>query len=140
MIKKTKYNIMGNISDNTASKICNNLLKNVFKICKDDSSLKFFRKDFESRTIWLYILQAHFENKTINIEQLARAIATTSTISKPTLRLILDNALHKKFLRFDKSKKDLRSVNITLEDITVKEFKEWCVERSKWFNISKNFQ
>ena len=81
-----------------------------------------------------------FEKKTINIEQLARAIATTSTISKPTLRLILDNALHKKFLRFDKSKKDLRSVNIILEDLTIKEFKEWCVERSKWFNISKNFQ
>ena len=71
----------------------------------------------------------------INIEQLARSIATTSTISKPTLRLILDNAEHKGYLKFVKSKKDLRSVNIELEDITIKEFKEWCVERGKWFKI-----
>jgi len=127
---------MGTINDNTASRICNNLLNNIFKICKDDNSLKFFRKDFESRTIWLYILKAHFAKETINIEQLARSIASTSTISKPTLRSILDNAVHKGFLKFVKSKKDLRSVNIELEDITIKEFKEWCIERSKWFKIS----
>ena len=127
---------MSTINDNTASKICNTLLNNIFKICKDDNSLKFFRKDFESRTIWLHILKAHFAKETINIEQLARLIASTSTISKPTLRLILDNAVHKGFLKFVKSKKDLRSVNIELEDITVKEFKEWCIERSKWFKIS----
>ena len=132
---------MSTINDNTASKICNNLLKNIFKICKDDNSLKFFRKDFESRTILLYILKAHFAKETINIEQLARSIASTSTISKPTLRLILDNAVHKGFLKFVKSKKDLRSVNIELEDITIKEFKDWCIERSKWFKISSsNFQ
>ena len=127
---------MSTINDNTASKICNSLLNNIFKICKDDNSLKFFRKDFESRTIWLHILKAHFAKETINIEQLARLIASTSTISKPTLRLILDNAVHRGFLKFVKSKKDLRSVNIELEDITIKEFKDWCIERSKWFKIS----
>ena len=126
---------MSDISDKVASKICNNLLDNIFKICKDDNSLRFFRKDFESRTIWLHILKAHFAKETINIEQLARSIATTSTISKPTLRLILDNAVHKGFLKFVKSKKDLRSVNIELEDRTIKEFKDWCIERSKWFKI-----
>ena len=118
---------MSDINDNVASRICNNLLANIFKICKDDNSLKFFRKDFQSRTIWLHILKAHFANETLNIEQLARSIATTSTISKPTLRLILDNAAHKGFLKFVKSKKDLRSVNIELEDITIKEFKDWCI-------------
>jgi len=126
---------MSTINDNTASKICNTLLNNIFKICKDDNSLKFFRKDFESRTIWLHILKAHFAKETINIEQLARLIASTSTISKPTLRLILDNAVHKGFLKFVKSKKDLRSVNIELEDITIKEFKDWCFDRAKWFKI-----
>tara|TARA_B100000767_G_scaffold3296_1_gene3150 strand:+ start:1037 stop:1417 length:381 start_codon:yes stop_codon:yes gene_type:complete len=126
---------MSEINDKTASRICNRLLDNIFKICKDDNSLKFFRKDFESRTIWLNILRAHFAAEKINIEQLARVIATTSTISKPTLRLILDNAEHKGYLKFVKSKKDLRSVNIELEDITIKEFKEWCVERGKWFKI-----
>ena len=126
---------MSEINDKVASRICNNLLDNIFKICKDDNSLKFFRKDFESRTIWLNILRSHFTGEKINIEQLARLIATTSTISKPTLRLILDNAEHKGYLKFVKSKKDLRSVNIELEDITIKEFKEWCIERGKWFKI-----
>jgi hypothetical protein len=126
---------MSTINDNTALKICNSLLTNIFKICKDDNSLKFFRKDFESRTIWLHVMKAHFAKETINIEQLARLIASTSTISKPTLRLILDNAVHKGFLKFVKSKKDLRSVNIELEDITIKEFKDWCIDRSKWFKI-----
>jgi DNA-binding MarR family transcriptional regulator len=126
---------MSEINDKIASRICNSLLDNNLKNCKEDNSLKFFRKDFESRTIWLNILRSHFTGEKINIEQLARLIATTSTISKPTLRLILDNAEHKGYLKFVKSKKDLRSVNIELEDITIKEFKEWCIERGKWFKI-----
>jgi hypothetical protein len=126
---------MSEINDKIASRICNSLLDNNLKNCKEDNSLKFFRKDFESRTIWLNILRSHFAGEKINIEQLARLIATTSTISKPTLRLILDNAEHKGYLKFVKSKKDLRSVNIELEDITIKEFKEWCAERGKWFKI-----
>ena len=126
---------MSTINDNTASKKCNSLLNNIFKICKDDNSLKFFRKDFESRTIWLNILKVHFANETINIEQLSRLIAVTSPISKPTLRSILENAVHRGFLKFVKSKKDLRSVNIELEDITINEFKDWCIERANWFKI-----
>ena len=80
-------------------------------------------------------MKAHFENQKINIEQLARSVATTSTISKPTLRLILDNAEHKGFLKFVKSKEDQRSVNIELTQVTINEFKEWCIERSKWFKV-----
>ena len=123
------------INEKIASEICNNLLKNISKINKKDNSLKFFRKDFNSRTVWLNILKAHFENQKINIEQLARSVATTSTISKPTLRLILDNAEHKGFLKFVKSKEDQRSVNIELTQVTINEFKEWCIERSKWFKV-----
>jgi hypothetical protein len=124
------------INDKIASDICNNLLSNISSICKKDNSLKFFRRDFNSRTVWLSILKAHFENQKINIEQLARSMAKTSTISKPTLRLILENAQHKGFLKFVKSKKDQRSVNIELTQVTINEFKEWCIERSKWFKAS----
>ena len=123
------------INEKIASEICNNLLNNISKINKKDNSLKFFRKDFNSRTVWLNILKAHFENQKINIEQLARSMAKTSTISKPTLRLILDNAEHKGFLKFVKSKEDQRSVNIELTQVTINEFKEWCIERSKWFKV-----
>ena len=124
------------INDKIASDICNNLLSNISSICKKDNSLKFFRRDFNSRTVWLSILKAHFENQKINIEQLARLVATTSTISKPTLRLILDNAEHKGFLKFVKSKEDQRSVNIELTQVTINEFKEWCLDRSNWFKAS----
>ena len=126
---------MVKVSDNSALRICKSLVSNIHKICKEDNSLKFFRKDFNSRTVWLHILKAHFENEKINIEQLSRSIASMSTVSKPTLRLILDNAEHRGFLRFVKSKEDQRSVNIQLEEVTIKEFKDWCNDRSEWFKI-----
>ena len=121
------------INDNSANKLCTSLLKNVYKITEADNSLKFFRKDFASRTVWLVILRAHFEKQTINIESLSRLIAKTSLISKPTLRLILDNAMHKGYLKFAHSKSDRRSMNIVLEDVTVKEFKEWCFDLKSIF-------
>ena len=114
------------ISDSVASQICNSLLNDVINISKADNSLKFFRKDFASRTVWLFMLKAFFSQEKINIEKLARSLGSVSTISKPTLRLILDNAAHKGYLKFVKSKTDLRSVNIELTLITIKEFKEWC--------------
>ena len=121
------------INDNSANKLCTSLLKNVYEITEADNSLKFFRKDFASRTVWLVILRAHFEKQTINIESLSRLIAKTSLISKPTLRLILDNAMHKGYLKFIHSKSDRRSMNIVLEDVTVKEFKEWCFDLKSIF-------
>ena len=114
------------VTDNQASLICNSLLNDVVKSSAADNSLKFFRKDFASRTVWLFILKAFFSQKKINIEKLARSVSSVSTIPKPTLRLILDNAAHKGYLKFIKSKSDLRSVNIELTPIVIKEFKEWC--------------
>ena len=121
------------INDNSANKLCTSLLNDVYKITEADNSLKFFRKDFASRTVWLVILRAHFEKQTINIESLSRLIAKTSLISKPTLRSILDNAMHKGYLKFVHSKSDRRSMNIELEDVTVKEFKEWCFDLKSIF-------
>ena len=117
---------MSLISDINVSNICAGLLEDTLKICKADNSLKFFRKDFASRTVWLLILKAHFEKKDITIEILARAVAEVSIISKPTLRQIVDNAMHKGFIKLVDSKKDHRSMNIVLEDVTITEFKEWC--------------
>ena len=117
---------MSLISDSNASNICAGLLEDTLKIFKADNSLKFFRKDFASRTVWLLILKAHFEKKDITIEILARAVAEVSIISKPTLRQIVDNAMHRGFIKLVDSKKDHRSMNIVLEDVTINEFKEWC--------------
>jgi hypothetical protein len=117
---------MSIISDGLASNICVGLLEDTLKISKADNSLKYFRKDFASRAVWFLILKAHFEKKDITIEILARAVAEVSTISKPTLRQIVDNAMHKGFIKLVDSKKDHRSMNIVLEDVTITEFKEWC--------------
>ena len=117
---------MSIISDGLASNICVGLLEDTLKISKADNSLKYFRKDFASRAVWFLILKAHFEKKDITIEILARAVAEVSTISKPTPRQIVDNAMHKGFIKLVDSKKDHRSMNIVLEDVTITEFKEWC--------------
>ena len=71
---------MSLISDINVSNICAGLLEDTLKICKADNSLKFFRKDFASRTVWLLILKAHFEKKDITIKILARAVAEVSII------------------------------------------------------------
>ena len=67
-----------------------------------------------------------FKKKDITIEILSRAVAEVSIISKPTLRQIVDNAMHRGFIKLVDSKKDHRSMNIVLEDVTITEFKEWC--------------
>ena len=117
---------MSLVSDSYASNMCVGLLEDTLKIFKADSSLKFFRKDFASRTVWFLILNAHFNKKDITIEILSRAVAKVSIISKPTLRQIVDNAMHKGFIKLVDSKKDHRSMNIVLEEVTITEFKEWC--------------
>ena len=114
------------VSDGYASNMCVGLLEDTLKIFKADNSLKFFRKDFASRTVWFLILNAHFKKKDITIEILSRAVAEVSIISKPTLRQIVDNAMHRGFIKLVDSKKDHRSMNIVLEDVTITEFKEWC--------------
>lgn len=117
---------MSLVSDSYASNICVGFLEDTLKISKADNSLKFFRKDFASRTVWFLILNAHFKKKDITIEILSRAVAEVSIISKPTLRQIVDNAMHKGFIKLVDSKKDHRSMNIVLEEVTITEFKEWC--------------
>ena len=117
---------MSLVSDSYASNICVRLLEDTSKIFKADNSLKFFRKDFVSRSVWFLILNAHFKKKDITIEILSRAVAEVSIISKPTLRQIVDNAMHKGFIKLVDSKKDHRSMNIVLEEVTITEFKQWC--------------
>jgi len=115
---------MINIPD-TMDKICQNLLKDITEVSQNNNSIKFFRKDFTTMTIWLLIISAYLQGKKINIEDIARAVAPSSKISKPSLRLILENAKHKGFIKLTNSKKDLRSWNVEPEEITIKEFRIW---------------
>ena len=109
----------------TIEKICHNLLNDIAEVSQNDNSIRFFRKDFTTMTMWLLIMNAHFKDKKINIEDLARAVAPASKISKPSLRLILENAKHKGFIKLIRSQEDQRSWNIEPEEIIIKEFKIW---------------
>ena len=118
---------MDRLLDPHTQKICDALLADIINTVDNDetSTIKFFRKDLVTMTIWLFILKSYNEYKAINIEDIAREVAPSSRVSKPSLRLILENAKIKKFIRFVDNPKDNRSWIIEPEDITINEFKKW---------------
>ena len=105
--------------------ICTNLLKDIAEVSQNNNSIKFFRKDFIRMTMWLLIIKNNLMGQKINIEDIARAVAPISKISKPSLRLILENAKHKGYIKFTSNLDDHRSINVEPEAITIKEFKFW---------------
>ena len=122
--KKNYLNIMIQL-DTSAIKICKILLENISGNNNLQSSVSFFIKDVITMTIWLFILKSFYEKKDINIEDIAREIAPSNRISKPSLRLILENAKQKKFIKFTHNKNDQRSWVIEPEAITINEFNQW---------------
>ena len=105
--------------------ICETLLADLIEVNKSDTSIKFFRHDLITMIIWLFIMNAYATNKKINIEDIAREIASTTRISKPSLRLILENAKKKGFLKFTLNENDNRSWIIEPEVIAIEEFNNW---------------
>jgi len=112
--------------DTSAIKICKILLENIAENKDPHSSVKFFRKDVVTMTIWLFILKSFYEKRCINIEDIARELAPSSRISKPSLRAILENGRQKGFIKFTHNKKDQRSWTIEPEAITINEFNQWA--------------
>ena len=108
-----------------AHSICIKLFSDLIEVNKGDSSLKFFRENKTNIAIWLFIIKSYSIKKSINIEDIAREIAPISKISKPSLRLILENAKKKGFIKFTHNQKDTRSWIIEPEEITINEFKKW---------------
>ena len=117
-----------------ARQMSTKLLKYLILVNKSDTSIKFFTHDLITMMIWLFIMNAYADNKKINIEDIARAIAEGTQISKPSLRLILESAKEKGFLKFTHNKKDTRSWIIEPEIKTLTEFNAWV----KKFNISSS--
>ena len=111
--------------DDHAKTICGTLIADLIEVNKTDTSIKFFRRDLTTMIIWLFIMHSYANKKKINIEDIAREIASTTRISKPSLRLILENAKEKGFLKFTLNKDDTRSWMIEPEVITVQEFNKW---------------
>ena len=111
--------------DVNAKKIAETLLNDLIKVNQFDNSIKYFRKDLVRMVIWLYIMSEFSKKQKINIEDISREIAQVITISKPSLRLILENAKDKGFLKFTHNQEDTRSWMIEPESITIEEFNAW---------------
>tara|TARA_B110000240_G_C13219231_1_gene333868 strand:+ start:72 stop:452 length:381 start_codon:yes stop_codon:yes gene_type:complete len=112
--------------DMHSKNVCKELLLDLVNISKGNSSIKFFRKDLTTTLIWLFIMQSFSEKKIINIEDISRGISQATTISKPSLRLILEHARDQKFLKFTHNKIDSRSWIIEPEEISIIEFNKWA--------------
>ena len=108
-----------------AHTICIKLFSDLIEMNKGDSSLKFFRENKTNIAIWLFIIKSYSIKNSINIEDIAREIAPISKISKPSLRLILENAKKKGFIKFTHNQKDTRSWIIEPEEKTINEFQKW---------------
>ena len=106
--------------------ICAALLDDLIEVNKGDTTIKFFRRDLTTMIIWLFIMNSYGNKKKINIEDIARELASNTRISKPSLRLILENAKEKGFLKFTLNGNDNRSWIIEPEIISLEEFNEWC--------------
>jgi DNA-binding MarR family transcriptional regulator len=108
-----------------AKKISETLLQDLIKVNQGNTSIKFFRRDLVTMIIWLYIMNSYANKKKINIEDIAREISTAARISKPSLRLILENAKEKGFIKFTHNIEDSRSWIIEPETLAIEEFNQW---------------
>ena len=104
---------------------CKKFLNDLMETSKENSSIKFFRKNRTTMLVWLFIMEAYSRGEKINIEDIARGISVSTSISKPSLRLILENAKQKGYLRFTHNNKDNRSWIIEPETVTLNEFNSW---------------
>ena len=120
------YNKKVSIIEEHSKTICASLLHDLIEVNKGNTSIKFFRKDLTTMIIWLFIMNSYGNKKKINIEDIARELASSTRISKPSLRLILENAKEKGFLKFTLNENDNRSWIIEPENISLEEFNEWC--------------
>ena len=114
------------ILEDHSKTICASLLHDLIEVNKGNTSIKFFRKDLTTMIIWLFIMHSYANKEKINIEDIARELASNTRISKPSLRLILENAKEKGFLKFTLNENDNRSWIIEPEIISIEEFNAWC--------------
>ena len=109
-----------------------NYLKLLYSLKKDVianpkfETIQYFRKDFISVWVWIYVLENHFNNKkTINIQNIIQEIPNEFA-SRPTVYKVIDIAVAKKFFIKIIDEKDKRKYNLFPSTQVVDEFKEWA--------------
>ena len=122
---KKNLTLNNNRLNKQAHSTCIKLFSDLIDVNKGNSSLKFFRENKTNIAIWLFIIKSYSIKNLVNIEDIAREIAPISKISKPSLRLILENAKKRGFIKFTHNQKDTRSWIIEPEEKTINEFQKW---------------
>ena len=109
-----------------------NYLKLLYSLKKDVianpkfETIQYFRKDFISVWVWIYVLENHFNNKKIiNIQNIIHEIPAEFA-SRPTVYKVIDIAVAKKFFIKIIDEKDKRKYNLFPSKQVVDEFKEWA--------------
>ena len=106
-------------------KLLQNLKKDLNQSNSNFETVKFFRKDIVSVWIWFYILEQHYNNNNINIENIISEIPKEYA-SRPTIFKIIDDAVSKKYFEKIVNDKDKRKYNLTPTSQTKKEFEDWA--------------
>ena len=105
-------------------KLLSSLKKDVIANPKFET-IQYFRKDFISVWIWIYLLENHFNNKKkINIQNIIQEIPNEYA-SRPTVYKIIDAAVIKKYFIKVIDEKDKRKYNLFPSTQVISEFKEW---------------
>ena len=94
----------------------------------DLKTISYFRKDSVSLSIWICLLERHYNNNNNNnnIENILKDLSNVIT-SRPKFFKIINNAISKSYLIKEANKNDKRKFNIYLSKPSIKEFEVWAL-------------
>jgi hypothetical protein len=94
----------------------------------DLQTISYFRKDSVSLSIWVCLLERHYNNNNNNnnIENILKDLSNV-TASRPKFFKIINNAISKSYLIKEANKNDKRKFNIYLSKQSIKEFEAWAL-------------
>ena len=94
----------------------------------DLKTISYFRKDSVSLSIWICLLERHYNNNNNNnnIENILKELANV-VASRPKFFKIINNAISKGYLIKEANTNDKRKFNIYLSKQSIKVFEEWAL-------------
>lgn len=93
----------------------------------DLKTISHFRKDSVSLSIWICLLERHYNNNNNNnIENILKELSNV-VASRPKFFKIINNAIAKGYLIKEANKDDKRKFNINMSKQSIKEFEEWAL-------------
>lgn len=105
--------------------ICNILEEDLLHSNNKYKTLKFFRKNIVTVTVWLYTIKNFYNNQCNSVEDLVRRANTVSRVSRPSIVKFIKIAVSQDYLIIKTNEKDKRKYNIIPAKITLKEFEKW---------------